>query len=225
MKPDRSPIIDISTPLRDGLAGWPGDTPYRFALAWSKARGATVNVGRFEASIHTGTHVDAPFHFDDAGATVDALDLAPFLGPCAVLDVAGRDPIRIEDLARAPLAAAPRILLRTGGWPDRSRFPEAIPTLAPDVPEYLRGRGVVLIGLDVPSVDPIDSKGLPIHHALAGSGIAILEAVDLEGVAEGVYELIALPLRLGGADGSPVRAILRRLPADAGGVAIGRSIG
>ena len=82
-----SGIHDITIPVREGLAGWPGDTPYEFGLAWSRASGATVNVGRISASIHTGTHVDAPFHFDDSGATVDALGLGPFLGPGRVVDV------------------------------------------------------------------------------------------------------------------------------------------
>jgi len=209
LKPRSPRIIDISRIVHAGLAGWPGDTPYRFTLAWSRALGATVNVGRVEASIHTGTHVDAPFHFDDAAPTIEALDLAPFLGPAAVVDVSGRDPIQVRDIEAAPLEAAPRLLLRTGGWPDDATFPESIPTLAPEVPAYLQSRGVVLIGLDVPSVDALDSKDLPIHHALASSGIAILEGLDLANVQVGVHELIALPLKLNGADGSPVRAILR----------------
>jgi arylformamidase len=63
----------------------------------------------------------------------------------------------------------------------------------------------------VPSVDALDSKDLPVHHALGRHGIAILESLGLAGVPEGVYELVALPLRLAGADGSPVRAVLRAL--------------
>jgi len=202
-------IYDVTIPVRAGLAGWPGDTPYRFDLAWSKAAGAPVNVGRVSASIHTGTHVDAPFHFDDAGATADALGLDPFLGPARVVDVRGRPLIRRGDLDGFVLAGTPRLLLRTGGWEDHSRFPESIPVVDADVPDYLRDRGVILLGLDVPSVDHLDSKILPIHHALGSSGIAILEGLDLTAVPPGVYELIALPLKLVGADGAPVRAILR----------------
>ncbi len=202
-------IFDITRTLRNGLPTWPGDTPYRFDLAWSKADGATVNVGRLSTTIHVGTHVDAPFHFDDAGATVEALDLAPFLGPAIVVDVRGRATIRVEDLEGLDLSGTPRLLLRTGGWVDPAAFPESIPVVDRDVPDFLKGRGVILLGLDVPSVDAIDSKDLPIHHALGSAGIAILESVDLDGVEPGVYELIALPLKLAGGDGSPVRAILR----------------
>lgn len=202
-------IHDITSPVGDGLACWPGDTTYRFRLGWSIREGAAVNVGEVTASIHTGTHVDAPFHFDDGGAAVDALDLAPFLGPARVVDVRGIPLIRIEDLAGVDLDGTPRLLLRTGGWADRSQFPESIPVVDRDVPGYLKERGVILLGLDVPSVDPIESKDLPNHHALGSLGIAILESVDLSEVEPGVYELIALPLRLVGADGSMVRAILR----------------
>jgi arylformamidase len=204
-------IHDITLTLRDALPCWPGDTPFRFALAWSKAEGATVNVGQISTTIHIGTHVDAPFHFDSDGATVDALSLDPFIGPARVVDVRGRSVIRIEDLEPFDLSETPRLLLRTEGWLDHSQFPKSIPVLDRDVPGYLKDRGVILLGLDVPSVDQIDSQDLPIHHALGSFGIAILESVDLTRVEPGVYELIALPLKIAGGDGSPVRAILREV--------------
>lgn len=202
-------IHDITLTLRDELPCWPGDTPYRFALAWSKQDGASVNVGQVSTTVHIGTHVDAPFHFDDGGATIEALGLDPYLGPARVIDVRGRQVIGIKDLEPFDLSETPRLLLRTDGWLDHSRFPESIPVLDERVPAYLREQGVILLGLDVPSVDQIDSKTLPIHHALGTLGIMILESVDLTRVEPGVYELIALPLKLEGADGSPVRAILR----------------
>ena len=200
---------DITRPVFEGMPVWPGDTPYRFRLVGSIRGGDAVNVGSIAASIHSGTHVDAPFHFDDGAATVDALSLDPFLGPARVVDVRGRPTIRREDLAPYDLSATPRLLLRTDGWADPARVPERIPVLADDVPDDLRARGVILIGVDVPSVDAIDSKDLPIHHALGSAGIAILESVDLSEVPFGTYELVAIPLKLIGTDGSPVRAILR----------------
>lgn len=203
------PIHDITLTLRDALPCWPGDTPFRFDLAWSKADGATVNVGRVSTSIHIGTHVDAPFHFDDSGTTVDALALDPFVGPALVVDVRGRGIIGVEDLIGFDLSTTPRLLLRTDGWLDHSRFPESIPVLDRAVPSYLREQGVILLGVDVPSVDQIDSTDLPIHLALGSFRISILESVDLTRVEPGVYELIALPLKVAGGDGSPVRAILR----------------
>ena len=204
----------ISTPCDAELAGWPGDTPFRFSLAWSKCAGASVNVGKVETSIHTGTHVDAPYHFDDSGATVDQIDLAAFIGPAVVVDVRGLATIRPEDLDQLDLSRTPRILFRTDAWPDRSRFPEVIPTLDPATPAYLSSRGVVLVGFDLPSVDAIDSKTLPVHHALAASRVAILEGLSLSGVVPGEYELVALPVLWAGADGAPVRAILREWEGD-----------
>ena len=113
--------------------------------------------------------------------------------------------IGVEDLRAVDLEGTPRLLLRTGGWEDHSRFPGSIPVLGEGVAGFLAGRGVVLLGVDVPSVDPLDSKDLANHHALAAAGIAILEGLDLAAVPPGVYELIALPLRLVGADGAPAR--------------------
>jgi arylformamidase len=201
---------DISLPLSAGLAGWPGDAP--FALQWTctKRTGASVNLGQLSLSIHAGTHVDAPYHYDNRGATVDMLDPAVFVGPACVRDVSHRSIIRWADLDGVDWARAPRLLLRTGGWTDHSRFPERIPVLNNDVPQLLAERGVVLVGVDVPSVDALDSKDLPNHNALGVGGIAILESLNLSHVPEGFCELIALPLRLMGADGSPVRAVLRR---------------
>jgi arylformamidase len=202
-------IYDISIPLHTRLACWPGDAPYEWRWTCKKSEGATVNVGQMSLSVHAGTHTDAPFHFSDGGRTVEALALDPYLGPACVRDVRGRDVIRAADLEAIDVVRTPRVLLRTGGWVDHGRFPESIPVLDRDVAGWLGDRGAVLVGVDVPSVDAIDSKDLPNHHALGSRGIAILESLDLTGVPEGVYELIALPLRLVGADGSPVRAVLR----------------
>ena len=200
-------IWDISLPLQNTTAEWPGDTPFDFRLTWKQSEGASVNVGAISTTAHIGTHADAPFHFTSDGPSVDQLDLAPFLGSCTVVDVRGREVIGVEDLQGEDIA--PRVLLRTDAWTDITRFPEHIPVIVPDVPAYLQARGVVLLGMDVPSVDPIDSKDLANHHALTACGIRILESLRLVDVPAGDYELISLPLKLVGADGSPVRAVLR----------------
>lgn len=198
-------LRDISMPVGDGVPVWPGDTPYaRTETAWGDIR-----VGAVTLSLHTGTHADAPRHFLDQGAAVADLDPAAFVGPAQVLRVADRTTIRPEDLG---VPRAPRLLLRTDAWTDRAAFPERVPVLAPDAVAHLAAHGVVLLGVDVPSVDPIDSRDLPNHHALAAAGIHIVESLALDAVPDGLYELIALPLRLDGADASPVRAVLRDLP-------------
>jgi len=201
-------IIDISMPLDEELASWPGDTDFRYGLAWRRSAGSAVNVGAVTMSMHFGTHVDAPFHFLEGGQTVDELALDPFLGPAVVLDARGRKTISRSFLEECDLQGAARVLFRTDAWPDKRAFPESIPVMEQGVPEWLQAEGVVLVGLDLPSVDHLDSKDLPIHHALADSRIAILESLYLRNVEEGVYELVALPLKLVGADGAPARAVL-----------------
>lgn len=206
-------IYDITLPVGPALAGWPGDAPFRLAWTTRIAEGESVNLGEVSMSLHAGTHVDAPLHYRDSGAAIDATDLSVYIGPAVVADVRGIETIRISDIEVAlegiELRTAPRLLLKTGAWKDHARFPESIPVLECDVPAWLGARGVRLLGLDVPSVDALDSKDLPIHHALGRQEITILESLNLADVAPGSYELIALPLRLAGADGSPVRAILR----------------
>lgn len=203
-------LYDISIPLRPGMAVWPGDTDVSLEQVASLASGDTVNLGSMTASLHAGTHIDAPYHFDPQGLTVDAIPPEVFLGPALMLDVSGRDVITVGDLAGADLHGAPRLLLRTGAWPDHSRFPERIPTLAADLPAHLASCGVFLLGLDIPSVDALDSKELPNHHALATNGIHIIESLDLSAVEPGLYQLSALPLRIHGSDAAPTRAVLWR---------------
>ena len=201
-------IIDITLPLHPGLAVWPGDTAYAFQRTLRKEDGHSVNVGAATLSMHTGTHTDAPFHFDAAGPTIDAVPLLPYLGPCQVIDVPPGDVIRRSDVQPQIVPGRPRILFRTNAWTDHARFPTAIPLMDLDLVRWLGDQATLLVGLDVPSVDAIDSKDLPIHHALADRGIAILESLDLRTVLPGTYELVALPISFVGADGAPVRAVL-----------------
>jgi arylformamidase len=211
-------IFDISRPLFNGLAPWPGDTAFRYELKWKMANGATVNVGAVEMGVHNGSHADAPFHFQTDGNTIDRVPLDTYVGDAVVLDLTERfqdgryEEITIADLASSPdaLDPAPRLLLKTGVWSDPGKFPEKIPVIAADVPQWLQSRKVKLLGLDLPSVDPIDAKVLVNHHALAAAGVAIVESLDLSEVNAGTYHFSALPLRISGADAAPVRAILWR---------------
>ena len=201
-------IIDITHPHSNQLAPWPGDTPFDFQLVARLRDGASCNIGRITASIHSGTHLDAPYHYNENGATIDTLPAEIFIGPARVFHAQGYTLIEREVFAGLDGRATPRVLVRTNACDDKTVFPPRIPTLAPDVPAWLGEQGVRLIGLDVPSVDQVDSKTLPIHNALDAVNIIILENLDLRLVAAGCFELIALPLRLVGADGSLVRAVL-----------------
>jgi arylformamidase len=202
-------LIDISRKLGNKVPTWPGDTPFSFKISWPKSESGSVNVGKLEMSIHTGTHVDAPFHFDDEGKRIYDLDLNLYLGKALVVDMQNRESIGASDLAEIDLQDVERLLFKTNSWVYPEHFPETIPFLRPDLATFLGEKGIRLIGVDVPSVDPLDSKELPAHHALHDNGIHILESVNLIHVEPGIYELIALPLPLTEADGSPVRAVLR----------------
>ena len=208
-------IFDISRPLFNGLAPWPGDTAFDFELKWKMAEGATVNVGAVTMGVHNGSHADAPFHSQQGADTIERMPLEIYFGEAVVVDLTSqfkggeKREITIADLGSAA-DSAPRVLLKTGVWNDSERFPEWIPVIANDVPKWLEGRKVKLLGLDLPSVDPIEAKVLVNHHALAAANIAIVESLDLSEVEAGTYHFSALPLRINGGDAAPVRAILWR---------------
>ncbi|MGW6379915.1 arylformamidase [Peribacillus butanolivorans] len=204
--------IDISQRLDENVAVWPGDTPFSYKVNWSKEESESVNVGQINMSIHTGTHIDAPFHFDNDGKKVIELDLDLYIGSARVIHLPNKTSIGVNELSSIDLEGVTRLLIRTDAWKDRRMFPQTIPHIQPELAAYLSELGVRLIGLDLPSVDPLDSKELSAHHELAEHGIHILEGLVLDDVLPGDYELAALPLPLVEADGSPVRAVLKKLP-------------
>jgi arylformamidase len=202
--------IDISQRLDEKVAVWPGDTPFSYRVTWSKEDTGSVNVGQVTMSTHTGTHIDAPFHFDNEGKRVIDLDLDIYIGPARVIHLPNKEKIGVDELESENLEGVTRLLIYTGAWKNRTVFPETIPHIEPELAPYLAERGIRLIGVDLPSVDPLDSKELPAHHELLRCGIHILEGIILDHVAPGDYELSALPLPLAEADGSPVRAVLKK---------------
>lgn len=201
-------LIDITPTVGPDLAVWPGDAPPVATGTAGRAPGA------IRMSLHTGAHVDAPTHIQPGRSTIDACDLGPFVGPCQLIrvDVAPGRSIELADLQTPPTAA--RILLCTGYPADRRTFREdfAAPSVA--LVDALHARGVVLIGVDTPSVDLFRATDMPVHKRLLSHDITILEGLVLVDVPPGDYELIALPLKLAGCDGSPVRAVLRRRESD-----------
>jgi arylformamidase len=205
-------IYDITRTVRPTLAVWTGDTPYSAAPMLRIAHGASVNLTTLTLSPHTGAHADAVYHYDDSGAHPAAMSLQPYLGRARVITLQRRTgALSPDDFAPGALAGAERVLLHS--WVSDEVPDEILPTdfayLSVELIAWLSGQGVVLIGLDAPSVDEFTSKTLPCHHALKRHGMVNLENLYLRGVPDGDYELIALPLKLDLACGSPVRAILR----------------
>lgn len=206
--------IDISQPLTNDIAEWPGDTPFSYEVRFLKADTGSVNIGKLTTSTHMGTHIDAPFHFDNNGKKVHDLSLDVYIGKARVIDMTGKQSIGRAELEQLDFGGAERILFKTESRTDPKVFTDTFTVLSPDIGPLLKERGVKLIGIDTPSVDPEDSKELLAHHALNDNGVFILENIVLHGIEEGDYELIALPLPIEGGDGSPVRAVIRRWQRD-----------
>ncbi len=205
-------LWDISPAIRVGMPVWPGDTQYDATRTWTLGPGCPVNVSKFTMSTHTGAHADAPFHYDATGARAEALPLATYLGPCRVIHAIGAARIERAHVAGRLSRDAPRVLLRTYAQAPQERWDSAFPAVAADAIEAMAAAGVILVGVDTPSLDPQESKTMDAHLAVRRHALAILEGLVLDDVAEGDYELMALPLKLDGLDAAPVRAVLRELP-------------
>lgn len=190
--------IDISTPLREGLAVWPGDPPFELSSVLSIARGDACNLGAISMSCHAGTHIDAPRHYLDGAPSIEAAPLDALIGPARVIETSA--PLTSSRIESLGIGRGERILLKTGG---------RIEALMPESAERLARIGIALVGIDALSIGADDESGEAVHRALLGAGVWILEMLDLSNVSPGEYELIALPLRIVGADGAPARAILR----------------
>jgi arylformamidase len=209
-------LYDISVPIREKMPVWPGDPGVRISLALSMERGDPANVSALAMGAHTGTHVDAPHHFVQGRETVDQLDLRTLVGPCRVFQIATDDEIDVTHLRGLPLKGVARALFKTSNsqlWAARDDFFEDFVSLTPMAAQFLVQMGVKLVGVDYLSVESYHARGAPAHLALLGAGVVILEGLNLAEVPPGEYELMALPLKVAGADGAPARAILRTIGA------------
>jgi arylformamidase len=208
-------LYDITPPLTAGLRVWPGDTPLSREVLCDLKRGDNLTLSTLHATVHLGAHADAPSHYGADAPTIDARSLNYYLGPCQVIHTpVPRGTCVAGAMVKKPVSQ-PRVLLATGTYPDPEDFNEDFAALSPELVEQLHGEGVKLVGIDTPSVDPFSSKDLLAHKAFLEYDMAILEGLVLRDVPEGVYELIALPLRLAGFDASPVRAVLRTMDKNA----------
>jgi arylformamidase len=205
-------IYDISPAISPRLQVWPGDTPPTREVLCDLRKGDTVTLSTLHATAHLGAHADAPSHYGLDAPAIAERSLDYYLGPCQVVRVAVGRGQRIGPALLPGPVRAERLLLATGTYPDPEHFNTDFAALEPDLVNLLYERGVKLIGIDTPSVDLFDSKDLPAHHACLRHDVAILEGLVLRDVPEGLYELIALPLKLVDFDASPVRAVLRTLP-------------
>lgn len=198
-------IHDITVPLSADLPFYPGDPPFRSESIQSIAAGDDCNLSRITLGSHSGTHLDPPYHFNDAGSRVDEIDLELLLGKALVVEIKGVRDIGREELERFRLQDTDRLLLKTDNsalWQEKE-FREDHAALTLSGAQYLREAGVKLVGIDYLSIGETE-----VHKTLLDNGILVLEGVNLSEVKPGQYQLICLPLRLKGGDGAPVRALL-----------------
>jgi arylformamidase len=205
-------IYDITIPVSPAMPVWPGDPAVQIDPVSKIEAGDNANVSHLSLSAHTGTHVDAPYHFLQEGVTLDQVPLERFVGPAVVVEIPGVNLITAKDLEDFGIAAgAERVLIKTRNselWArGETRFQTDFVALSPDAAQFLVDSGVKLVGIDYLSVAPF-KQSRPTHEILLGAKIVILEGVDLSAVSPGHYTLYCLPLKLDGADGAPARALL-----------------
>jgi arylformamidase len=204
-------MYDITPPISESLAVWPGDTPPSREVLCDMQSGANLALSTLHATVHLGAHADAPNHYGKDAPGIDERSLDYYVGPCQVMTVKVARGMRIDPSLLAEEISASRVLFHTGTFPDPTNWNTDFAALSPELVEKLAGGGVKLIGIDTPSVDLFESKDLLAHKMFLRHNLAILEGIVLTGVPDGMYELIALPLKLVGFDASPVRAILRSM--------------
>jgi len=200
--------IDVSIPMHDGMTVWPGDTPFSLRPASRISDGADCNVSTLTISTHTGTHVDAPWHFENTGKRLHQVETDVFFGVALLIDLPDHDTIRAEDLGPDPLP--PRVILKTrnSDYPADKPFLMSYVAVEPDAAQRMADEGVRLVGVDYLSVAPFKQPGQDTHHILLQADVFIVEGLRLAGMAAGFHPFVVLPLPLVDADGSPCRAFL-----------------
>ncbi len=203
--------IDCTQTLSPDLLTWPGDPPFARRLVRCVADGDRTNTSELTTSAHIGTHIDAPNHLFTDAATIEAIPLDALCGRALVVRIDADRHVRPADLESQPIEPGDRLLLKTANQrrPYSAPFDAAFAALTTEAAHWLVERSVRLVGIDYLSVDPYDAEALPAHQVLLSAGTVVIEGLALSKVDAGRYELVALPLKLGGADGAPARVIVR----------------
>jgi arylformamidase len=205
--------IDVSIPLRPGMPHWPGDFPFEISRDHDMSKGGENNLSRVAMSVHTGTHMDAPLHFFRDGRPMDTLPFNAVVGPARIVEIEDPESIKPDELDRHEIEAGERILFKTvnssRAWKS-DEFYEDFVYISKEGADYLATKKVLTVGVDYLSVGGFRKDGAETHHALLGAGIWVIEGLDLSAAHAGHYDLICLPLRLTGAEGSPARALVRK---------------
>jgi arylformamidase len=199
---------DVSVSMVPDMTVWPGDGTVSMRATTRVAEGAPSNVSEVTFSTHTGTHVDAPWHFIDDGKRLDGVDPAVFFGEARVYGFSELAVIGAEDFGEDPLPERILIKTRASHWSYEEAFREDFTALDPTAAQRLVDEGVKLVGIDYLSIEPFDQADCPTHHILLGNEVFIVEGLRLADVVPGTYPFTVLPLPLVGVDGAPARAFL-----------------
>jgi len=208
--------IDVTVPLKEGMAIWPGDVTIKIERRRSMERGDAANNSAISLGVHTGTHMDAPKHFIKDGKSIDKLPLETSVGPARVIEIKDKISIKPEELKQHNIKKGERILFKTVNSPrcwQTDAFVNDFVFVTRDAAQFLVDAGVILVGVDYLSVgspmDPDKAMRPDTHQILLGAGLYLIEGLNLTAVKAGDYNLVCLPLKLMDAEGSPVRAILQ----------------
>ncbi len=206
-------FYDISMTIENGMLSWPSDGPVSIEKIRSMDNGERLNLSRLDMSAHTGTHVDAPVHFIQEGSGIDSVPLDILIGPAAVVHLPGVREIGDGELKAAGIPPdTKRLLLKTenGKLLGQKQFQKDYSFFTLEGAQYIIDSGVRLVAIDYLSIAAYGS-GEAVHQALLGEGIVIIEGVDLREISAGPYNMIALPLKIGGCDGAPARVVLEKM--------------
>ena len=214
--PPPSPWIDVSVTLDSATTPvYAGDPGMRFDFTRDMRKGDFVTGSSYTLGAHSGTHVDAPMHFIRDGASIDRVSLDRLIGPARVVDIPDNvQAIDAAELGRHDWKGASRVLFRTRsslhGWLTQPTFHRDFAYIAPDAAQLLADAGVQLVGIDYLSAEQFGAKAPRTHQILLGRGIPIVEGLSLGAVSAGDYDLIVLPIKVGGHEAAPARAVVRK---------------
>lgn len=200
--------IDVSIPLRNGGVTWPGDSPYEVTPARRISGGAGCNTSDLALMTHSGTHIDAPWHFEDGGKRLDEIDFSQFFGQALVIEVPEADFIEPRHLGDAPLPGRILFKTRNSSFPVDDPFRKDFVAVSPEAARRLVEQGVRLVGVDGLSVAPWKQDGQVTHHLLLEKDVIVVEGLRLGEIPAGTHWFTVLPLPLAEADGAPCRAFV-----------------
>lgn len=209
--------MDVSVPLKTGMVHWPDNPPVVIERMLNMNKGDVCNVSKLSMGAHTGTHMDAPVHFVRGGAGIDQMPLTATMGRARVIEIGDSESIKPGELEMHQIQRGERVLFKTLNsqrcW-QTNDFVEDFVYISHEAAQYLAELGAQTVGVDYLSVGGYTKDGPQTHQALLEGGIWIIEGLNLAQAQPGAYDLICLPLRIVGCDGSPARALLRPIEGD-----------